>query len=356
MLVSLLLLALGLVLMTGGADFFVRGAALLARVLGLSPLVIGLTIVAFGTSAPEVGVSVSAALAGESGMAVGNVIGSNSFNTLLILGVSALIVPLSVQRQLVRLDVPIMIVVTALVWGMAASGAISRVESSILLLLLVAWIVLTVRTGRADAEEAEEILERPFTPLRDVPALVLGLGALVLGAKLSVDGALGVARGLGVSEVIIGITLVAAGTSLPELVTSVVAAMRGQRDIAVGNIVGSNLFNLLCVLGVSGVVGDGLVVEPGLVTRDFPVVFITAMVCLPFFITGEEICRSEGLLLVAGYVLYMTEVVLEQLYPAWQDPMRAGILYAFLPTVALVTLLNVFVHLRNRRRKGSGIP
>lgn len=353
MLMALVVFVVGMVLLVVGADAFVRGAAALARKLGLSPLVIGLTVVAFGTSAPEVGVSVSAALAGQSDMAIGNVVGSNIFNILLILGMSAVIAPLIVSRQLIRLDVPLMAGASVLLWWLARDGAISRAEGALLFGLLIVWTVSTVILGRVELDEVEELLESPFRPSRDLPLLVGGLGGLLVGSQLAVDGAVRMAQILGVSEVIIGLTVVSAGTSLPEAATSIVAALRGQRDIAVGNIVGSNLFNVLCVVGLTGLVAAPLTVDEVILVRDLPVNLIAAVLCLPIFWTGLQITRPEGTVFLLGYVLYMAELAMEIRDPGFRQYLPAIFLYGWVPFAALVL---AWVMVRHLRRHGLRAP
>ena len=249
-------LLLGLALLVAGAELLVRGASRLALRFGISPLVIGLTVVAFGTSAPELAVSVQSGLAGQSGIAVGNIVGSNIFNVLMVLGLSALITPLVVSQQLVRLDVPLMIGASMLLWIMALDGRIGLFDGLLLTSGIMAYTVFAIQQSRKEsapvqAEYAQELGEGENTWVGRLPVqitlIIGGLALLVLGAHWLVDSAVAIARTLGVSEVIIGLTIVAAGTSLPELATSVVAAMRGEREIAVGNVIGSCLFNLLSI-------------------------------------------------------------------------------------------------------------
>jgi cation:H+ antiporter len=309
------LLVFGLVLLTGGADLLVRGASRLARQLGITPLVVGLTVVAMGTSAPEFAVSARAALAGQGDLALGNVVGSNIFNVLLILGLSAVIVPLSVSAQLVRLDVPVLVGVSLLTWAFAGDGLVGAVEGGVLLAGLALYTALLVVLGKRhpEAPGGNPATTAPKGP-SGVPAavllLVVGLGLLVLGAQWFVDGAGSVARWLGVGELAIGLTVVAAGTSAPEAATSIVAALRGERDIAVGNVVGSNTFNLLGVLGASSVVSAGGVPVADVVRRfDLPVMVGVAFLCVPVFFTGGRISRFEGLLGLVGFVAYQVVVL-----------------------------------------------
>jgi cation:H+ antiporter len=315
-----MLLVAGLGLLVAGAELLVRGASRLALRFGISPLVIGLTVVAFGTSSPELAVSVQSGLAGQADIAVGNVVGSNIFNVLAVLGLAALIAPLMVQQQLVRFEVPLVVGLSVLVLVMARDGRIGRFDGLLLAAGLVAYTVLVVRQSRREiasvqAEYAKEFAGGAGGWLARLPvqiAFVLGgLGLLVLGATWLVDSAVSIARALKISEAVIGLTIVAAGTSFPELATSVVAAMRGERDIAVGNVVGSSVFNLLGILGVAALVTPGgLSVAPGLVFFDIPVMIGVALACLPIFGTGHRIARWEGALFLGYYAVYVTYLIL----------------------------------------------
>jgi len=317
---SLLWFVLGLVALVVGAEALVRGASRLALSFGISPLVVGLTVVAFGTSSPEMAVSVQSALSGQVDLAIGNVVGSNVFNVLFILGVSALIVPLLVHQQLVRQEVPLMIGASLLVWGLAADGGIGRWDGALLAGLLVAYTLFVIRQSRReDRSVRDEYAEgmpgdgsawdRHWAV--QVLLVAAGLGLLVLGADWLVEAAIAFARAFGVSELVIGLTIVAAGTSLPEVATSILAAVRGERDIAVGNVVGSNIFNLLGVLGVSALVAPtGLAVAPAVLSFDLLVMTAVAVACLPVFFTGNRIDRWEGLVFLAYYVAYTVYLIL----------------------------------------------
>jgi len=315
---AVLAIGFGLVLLVFGAELLVRGAAHLAGLAGVSSLMIGLTVVAFGTSAPELAVSIQSNSAGQTGVSVGNVIGSNIFNILLILGLSATIAPLAVQVKLVRFELPVLLGVSLLTCGFACDGHIAHWEAALLVLGLIAftvWCIVTARVtnneGNAESpsqqqqDEIEPATRTAWIILADVSFVAVGLGALVFGANLLVDGAVQVATFLGMSELVIGLTIVAAGTSLPEAATSVVAAFRGERDIAVGNVLGSNLFNLLGVLGISTFFAtDGVPIAQSLVWFDLPVMLAATLVCWPFFVSDQELSRREGICLLVGYVVY----------------------------------------------------
>lgn len=310
MLVDLLLVMLGVALLYGGAEWLVGGASGLALRLGLSPLIVGLTVVAFGTSAPELVVSVQAALDGAGGIAVGNVVGSNVANIGLILGVSALIRPVVVDRKLIGLDLPLMLVVTVVAVGLLFDGLLGRLEGAALLAGLLAYIGYNLREARrhplppADIEPVEV---PPGSVRGDLLRVVLGLGVLVLGARWLVAGAVDLAEALAIPSTIIGLTVVAVGTSLPELATSLVAAARGQSDLAIGNVVGSNLFNLLGILGVASLVRP--LSAPGLSMVDLAVMTGLAAVLLPLA-WSRSLTRIEGALLLVVYAGYIAALAL----------------------------------------------
>jgi cation:H+ antiporter len=321
---TLVLFVVGLVLLIVGAELLVRGASRLAAAVGISPLVIGLTVVAFGTSAPELAVSVQSAWQGQADIAIGNVVGSNIANILLILGISALITPLVVASQLVRLDVPLMVGVSFLLYIMSWNGYLGFGEGALLfagILLYTGWLIFQSRreNSRVAAEFAEEYgadeaskeaTRTPLGLLLNFGLLVVGLILLVLGARWLVDGAVTLARWFNVSELIIGLTVVAIGTSLPEVATSVIAALRGERDIAVGNVVGSNLFNILSVLGMTALVAPtGVQVSAAALAFDLPVMIAVAVACLPIFYTGNLIARWEGLLFLGYYIAYVVYLI-----------------------------------------------
>ena len=319
---TILILIAGLVLLVAGAEVLVKGASRIAFMFGLSPLVIGLTIVAYGTSSPELMVSIQSSLAGQPDIALGNVVGSNIFNVLLILGVSALITPLVVAQQLIRLDVPILIGISCLTLMFGLDGKISRVDGTIFLIGIILYTTfLLIQSRKERNPEVTDEYEREYggstarSPQQiaiNIGFVVLGLGLLVLGSKFLVDSSIAIARSFGVSELVIGLTLVAAGTSLPELATSVVASVRGERDIAVGNVIGSNIFNILAVLGGSSLFSaDGLTVSASALRFDIPVMIAVAVICLPVFITGQLIARWEGLLFLSYYVAYTAYLIMD---------------------------------------------
>lgn len=351
MLVAAGLILVGLVALVLGGELLVRGASALAALIGISPLVIGLTVVAFGTSAPELAVSLKAGWAGEADIAVGNVIGSNIFNVLFILGVSALVSPLVVNSQLIRLELPLLVVVSVLTWGLAYNGTISQAEGIVLFLGLAGYVTWSVWQSRKEskavqAEYAEATPQPPHSKwgtALQVGWIVLGLIALAFGSKWLVDGAVMIARQLGMSELLIGLTIVAAGTSLPEVVASVMASLKGERDIAVGNVVGSNLFNLMCVLGLTAViVPGGVPVAPSAIWQEMPVMIGASLICLPIFFTGSRIDRWEGVLFLAWYVVYTTYLVLMAMESPVGPLVGQIALYGGVPLTLLILLGSLF--------------
>ena len=316
-------LVVGLVCLVFGAEWLVRGASSVATKLGVAPIVVGLTVVAFGTSAPEMAVSISGALSGSADVALGNVVGSNTFNILFILGLSAAISGLSIEQRLLKFDIPILIVVSGISYLLILNDVVGRFEGVLLFMGIIAytvWLLRGAMKGESAAVEAEyesaigSVEGSTFTRSLafQVGLVIVGLALLVLGSQLLVNSATEIAEALGVSDLVIGLTIVAAGTSLPELATSVLAAIRGQRDIAVGNVVGSNIFNLLAVLGASAAVsGNGVAVNPEVIRLDFPVMLAATIVLLPICWNGFMIKKWEGSLLVVFYVAYVAYLVME---------------------------------------------
>lgn len=343
---SLLLLAIGLVLLAAGAESLVRGASGIATRLGIAPLIVGLTVVAFGTSAPELAVSVVAAWSNQADVAVGNVVGSNIFNVLFVLGISALITPLAIGSQLIRVDVPIMIGASILTLLFALDGRISRPDGAVLFTGLILYVGFQIRQGRRESQARANAVEgasasTPAGHWWPDPALVLGgLAILVLGSRLLVASAVALAQALGVSELVIGLTIVAVGTSLPEVATSVVATLRGERDIAVGNAVGSNVFNLLGVLGLASPVSPtGIGVAQQALGFDLPVMLAVALACLPIFVTGREIARWEGGLFFGYYIAYTTYLVMAAIQHRALGAYSSAMLWFILPLTALTLLV-----------------
>ena len=319
----------GLAALVIGAEVMVRGGAQLAAGLGVSPIIIGLTVVSIGTSVPELAVGVVSASEGSGALAVGNVAGTNIVNVLLILGLSALLIPLALQMRTIRFDLPIMASAAALLWLLAYDGVLSRLDGVLLLVCAVAYtggVIWSSRRGSwVVAEEfaaefagddvdgdAATILTRRSTS-RYLVMTIGGIAVVVIGAEWLVDGAVGLARGFGVSDALIGLTVVAIGTSAPELVTTVVSTIRGDRDIAIGNLIGSSIYNILLILGVTCLASSSGVHLPGSLVRiDIPIMVAVALACIPIFLSGRRVSRAEGSLMVLGYFVYLALVLSTQ--------------------------------------------
>jgi cation:H+ antiporter len=344
-------LVAGLVLLVAGAEGLVRGASRIALSAGISPLVVGLTVVAFGTSSPEMAVSVSAVRSGATDIAIGNVVGSNIFNILLIVGLCALVVPLVISWRLVRLEVPLMIGVSILLWIFLLDGALGRWEAAVLFGGLVGYTVWAIRASRKEGAAARE-MSAPGAAPATVPSpwyinvgyVAGGLVFLVAGSNWMVKSAVEIAQSFGLSELVIGLTIVAAGTSLPELATSVIATIRGERDIAVGNVVGSNIFNILGVLGLSGLVSANALEASSLVRNvDIPIMILVAAICLPIFFSGRNLMhRYEGFGFVVAYVLYVTYLIWSSSDSGAPDWYTSMVWFVLVPLSVLLVLVTAW--------------
>jgi cation:H+ antiporter len=353
----------GLALLILGGDLLVRGAATLAVALRISPLVVGLTVVAFGTSAPELAVSLQSALAGKADLAIGNVVGSNIANVLLILGLAATISPLKVSSQLLHFDVPLMILASIVMFALAADGIVSRLDGCVLFSGLIAYTLWTIvqsqRESRRVQAEFASGLPPPtsLTPgqlLLQLIYIVAGLLLLCVGANWLIAGAVKIAQALGVSQLVIGLTIIAVGTSLPEIVASAVAALRGEREIAVGNVVGSNLFNILSVLGLTSIVApQGVAVSPSALRFDLPVMVAVALACLPIFFNGNRIARWEGVMFLAYYVCYTTYLVMAAVGSGLTRTFAMVMIWYVIPLTVVTLTIGVVRALRNSRASSS---
>ena len=354
---TLMLLIIGLGLIVAGAEVLVRGASQLAAMLGISPLIIGLTVVAYGTSAPEMAVSLQSAFSNYEAISIGNIVGSNIFNVLFILGLSASITPLFVAQQLVKLDVPIMIGVSLILMVMALDHEISRIDGIILFVGAVSYTMfLLYQSIRGHAsgldEEEVEAFNSKKSSLRAwcINLFLIGFGIvlLTLGSRWLVDGAVAIAQSIGVSQLVIGLTLIALGTSLPEAATSVVASVRGERDIAVGNVIGSNIFNILAVLGIAGCLApNGVDVSVAAINFDIPVMVAVAVACLPIFFTGNIITRWEGALFLGYYAAYTAYLFLDAISHDGL-PVFSHVLVTFVIPLTVVTLITITLRYRRQ--------
>ncbi len=345
----------GIILLFSGGEFFIQGSVALALILGIPQLVIGLTIVSLGTSAPELFVSVNSSLTGSDGLALSNIVGSNIFNVMVVLGGSALLRPLKVKSRLVRRDIPLLLAVSAAVWGMASSELITWQFGVALILALIINTIWEIRTAREEPQrtQEEEInIEKDSTNLLNASMKLLsGIFLLTFGSRLLVEGASTIAALLGVSEAIIGLTIVSLGTSLPELITSLVAAIRGQTDLAIGNVIGSCLLNQLLVLGSCSILsgGEGLVVENLLITKDIPIMVITTLACMPIFWTKGIISRGEGGVLLGLYLLYIADKVIPLTLPKLHSAFQQLVLLAIILSTIIIIYKTIIYWLRQRK-------
>ena len=304
----ILFLILGLVALFIGAEGLIRGSSALALKIGITPLVVGLTVVAFGTSTPELVVSLKAALIGNSSISLGNVVGSNIANIALILGIASVIRPLDVHANVIRREIPIMIGLTVLLIVLLIDGELSFIDGLIFVIGIITYTIANVVMARKEKNtEVEEEFKEGLKTRLGVPVSIIliigGLALMILGANLFVTSSISIAKAIGVSDAIIGLTIIAIGTSLPELITSIVASYKNESDIAIGNVVGSNIFNILGILGITALVIP--ISSEGIGYIDFGVMLFTALILLPLSKTGFKISRLEGLFLVAGYIVYI---------------------------------------------------
>ena len=356
---TILLFLVGLVILILGADLLVRGTSRLAAAFGISPLVIGLTIVAIGTASPEIAVSIQAAANGQGDLTLGNVLGSNIFNILFILGVTSILAPILIAEQLILKDAPILLGVSLLTFVFAFDGNLGALDGIILLLLLVVYMFFALRQSSAESSEvqkeyADEYAKKESRTTKRIFTnslfIFVGLGLLVLGSNWLVESAVQIATVLGVSELVIGLTIVAVGTSLPEVATSVIAAFKGESDIAVGNAVGSNIFNLLGVLGIGALVSpDGIFISQPVLQFDLPFMVFVAFMTLPVFYIDSRISRIEGGLLLSYYIVYMVFVILRATESAFLPYVQLFIML-FVPITSVVLIAVAVRLLRTKRR------
>ena len=309
MLLSVFFVLSSLILLYFGASWLVKGSSSLALKAGVSPLVAGLTVVAFGTSSPEMVVSVNAAISGHGNIAIGNVVGSNLFNICIILGISALVAPLKIKLQLLKIDIPVLILTTIGFMLLFADRHISRVEGVVLVSGIMIYTVVNIILARREksaevlAEFDESVPDPKIKWYWSAGLILLGLGVLIAGSELLVKGAVVIARSLGVGETIISLTIIAAGTSMPELASSIVATMKKEYDIAIGNIIGSNIFNILAIVGISSIVNPLSAIA--ISNIDLYVMLGVTLLLLPFFRTSYTLKRDEGIFMIGIYLIYM---------------------------------------------------
>jgi len=339
---------IGLIALIWGAEILVRSSSKLAASLGVSKLVIGLTVVAFGTSAPELAVGIEAGLMNQPDILMGNVIGSNLTNTLLILGLASLIIPLQVHKNLIRFDLPVMITATGILILLSLNNIITFWECVILFVCLIAYLYALVRFSGKSRLTDEEIVEAGSPWLNGLLSIG-GLVLLIAGARWMVESATIFAQMAGVSELVIGLTIVAIGTSLPEIVTSILAAVRGEKDLAVGSIVGSNILNILSVIGISGLFISGIPVQDSLLEVEYIVLLAVSVLCFPIFFTGRRIKRVEGAIFLTSYILYLFYLYLDSVTSTFMPTFVRSVLYGFVPLVILYIIIALIVEFKTKK-------
>ncbi len=360
---TLLLFSGGLILLVFGAEVLVRGASRLAAMAGIPPLLVGLTVVSLCTSAPEFAVCLKAAFASQGDVALGNVVGSNIFNVLCILGVSAIVAPLPVAARLLRLDVPLAAGASLAVLLLALDREVSRIDGLLLLAAALGYFIFIIRQGQKESQQVKSEYEEEYGKKRaagkgtltiviQLLLVVLGVGMLVQGANWLVEGAVRVATAFGMSELVIGLTIIAAGTGLPELAASVVAGLRGEKDIAVGNAIGSCIFNLVAVLGLTASLSPQSIAVPvQMLKMDLPIMLASAIACLPIFYRGWRIDRWEGAVFLLFYIAYLAELVLLSTSSSFEPTLRLTML-AFVMPLCVITLA-VLVLRQFRKERAS---
>jgi len=352
-LITLVLFIIGFVLLILGANLLVQGASNLAESLGISRLVVGLTVVAFGTSAPELAVNLQSTFMEQPSLAIGNVVGSNILNILLVLGVGAIIMPLAVHKRLIKLEIPIMIGVSFLLFLLSLDGTLNHWDGLLLFSGIVFYSIFSIKTCRQPSVDAQEVCSLPewkedknpkalYNIIKNIFFIIVGLGLLVLGSQWLVNGAIALAQLFGISELIIGLTIVSIGTSLPELATVVVASLRGEQDLVVGNVIGSNLFNILLVLGFTSLIAPaGIEVPHAAIVFDMPIMIAVAIACFPIFFTGYTITRWEGGVFLAFYVAYALYLFLNATQHTLLPAFSAVMLWFVIPLTVITFIVLV---------------
>ncbi len=342
-------LVVGFGLLIGGAEFLIRGAEKISELFGVSPLLVGLTVVAYGTSAPELAINVSAIyeVPPRSGLVLGNVVGSNIANILLVLGLTAIVMPLVVPRRLVRTTLPFMVLTSFSVYAVAFDGLISPLEGAVMFAAALLYSMVLIYRERRESKSrprtnAVASESRARSLALNILLLVVGLAILIYGADLLVEACIDIAKLLQVSEMIIGLSIVAVGTSLPELATSIVACIKGKCDLAVGNLVGSNIFNILLVLGLCASLSpEGVTVESRALEFDIILMIVVAVACLPIFASDYKINRWEGVLLLTYYVAYIVYLYLSHASEVTSTPIEIPLLYWVVPLLVVAVLSQV---------------
>ncbi len=348
----------GLIFLYFGGEFLVTGSSRAALVFKISPLIVGLTVISLGTSAPELAVSLEAAFRNNTSMALGNVIGSNLLNFLFILGLSALITPLKVNQQFIKREVPILLFATILTYLLALDGVLGRFDGLILSFMAFNYFLYIVRKGKKETksvekEYAEYLGDTKTTShslIKNIFLTILGMGILVLGSHFFINASVSLAQHFGISDLVIGLTVVALGTSLPEMAASITAAMKGERDIAVGNIIGSNILNIFVVLGVSSAIAkNGILVGPEALSFNYPFLILSSLLIYPIFVTDSEISRSDGLLLVFIYSFYTIYLILEAKGSPSLEYFKNIIFYFVAPAILSIVIIKYFLFMKKAK-------
>lgn len=349
---------LGLVGLIAGAEFFLKAVDRFGLKWGVSPLIMGLTVVAFATGAPELAISIKAAFSGSADLVLGNIIGSNIANILLILGITAIISPINITRRVIKIDVPIVITISVALFLMSLDGGLSTVDGVILLMGFLAYSYFTyvqIKNNFDEEENEDEAFQYELSSddlangtvfyIKNGGLLFSGLALIVLGSNWMVDSAVIIARILGLSELVIGLTIISIGTSLPEVATSLSAARKGNADIAVANVMGSNLYNVLLTLALTLIIAPNvLAVSKDAITLDLPFMVLVSMACIPIFVAGFNLTRVDGALFLGYYVTYLTYLVLNTINSPIVSAMRGIILYAAIPLTFLYMIWRIYVH------------
>ncbi len=357
----LLIFVAGLIALIGGAELFLRGVDRFGVKWRVSPLIMGLTVVAFATGAPELAISIQAAMTGSADLVLGNIIGSNIANILLILGISALIKPLVVKLRVVRVDVPIVISASVLLYVIAMDGALTTLDGVWLLLGLIAYSIFTffqIKKERSENKQKENLDERAQELLtgwkfyvKNIGFLLIGLGLIVQGSDWMVDSAVKIATILGLSELVIGLTIVSIGTSLPEIATSIATIRRGDTDMAVANVMGSNLYNILLTLGLTVVIAPNVLdVSAAAINLDLPFMVIVTLACIPIFIAGLDITKFDGAILLFYYSAYITYLVLDALNHPLEEPVWNGMIWGVIPATVFYMIWRMIKHRKSIKK------
>lgn len=359
---TIIIFVAGLLALIGGAELFLKAVDHFGLKWGISPIIMGLTVVAFATGAPELAVSIKAATSGSADLVLGNIIGSNIANILLILGITSLIAPLNITKRVVNIDVPIVIGASALLFLLAYDGELNLNDGIILMLGLLAYSIFTyfqIRKNRDQGIEEEifeygesidDLAQGAFFYIKNISFLLAGLALIVLGSDWMVDSAVTIARIFGLSELVIGLTIVSIGTSLPEVATSLSAARKGNADIAVANVMGSNLYNILLTLGLTLIIApNALSVSMQAISFDLPIMLIVSITCIPIFIAGFDLTRMDGFFFLFYYGSYLTYLVLETLGSPIILYIRETMYWVIIPTTIVYMIWRIVVYYKSSK-------